>query len=99
MSLYVGCGLGVTRLNYRFINEDQNWMVLNKTYTQDKYLLAAQLMCGMSYALNDHWSVSLGYRCMKMEKIKYNTIEDEDLWPSLKTPLLHSMEVGLRYSF
>lgn len=99
LSLYVGCGLGVTRLNYRFINEDQNWMVLNKTYTQDKYLLAAQLMCGMSYALNDHWSVSLGYRCMKMEKVKYNWIDDEDLWPSLKTPLLHSLEVGLRYSF
>ena len=100
LNLYIGCGFGMARLNYRFCDSNNNlWRGQNKIYNQDKYLWAAQLMCGMSYALNDHWSVSLGYRCMKMEKVKYNWIEYEEYWPSLKTPLLHSLEVGLRYSF
>ena len=101
LDLYVGCGLGVVRLNYRFrnTNGDLMEMEMDGVYNQDKYLLAAQLMCGVSYALSDHWSVSFGYRCMKIEKVKYNEIEEPVLWPSLKTPLLHSLEVGLRYSF
>ena len=99
-AFYVGCGLGVTRLNYRFC--DSEGILLggeNRIYNQDKYLLALQLMCGVSHALSEHWSISLGYRCMKMEKIKYNTVAEAEVWPSLKTPLLHSLEVGLRYSF
>ena len=100
LNLCVGCGLGVTRLNYRFCDIEDNLQGgENRIYNQDKYLLAAQVMCGVSYLLNDHWSVSLGYRCMKMERVKYNVIEYADFWPSLKTPLLHSLEVGLRYSF
>ena len=99
-TFYVGGGLGMARLNYRFCDEVDNLnRGANKIYNQDKYLLAAQVMCGVAYDLNDHWSVSLGYRCMKMETVKYNTIEDADLWPSLKTPFLHSLEVGLRYNF
>ncbi|MGX8716431.1 MAG: outer membrane protein [bacterium] len=98
--LHVGCGLGMSRLNYRF---GDKLGVMNqgnhKVYNQDKYLLVAQVMCGVAYDLNDHWSVSLGYRCMKMETVKYNTIHNADIWPSLKTPFLHSLEVGLRYNF
>ena len=99
LNFYVGCGLGVTRLNYRFYNVNEDLFECNEVYNQDKCLLAVQLMCGISYALNDHWSVSMGYRCMKMENVKYNTIENAGVWPSLETPLLHSLEVGLRYSF
>ena len=100
VEFYVGGGLGMARLNYRFLDsrDDLNGGP-NKVYKQDKNLLAAQVMCGVAYDLNDHWSVSLGYRCMKMETVKYNTIEDAEYWPSLKTPFLHSLEAGLRYKF
>ena len=100
LNLYVGFGLGVTRLNYRFSDTQDTFGGGNGVvYNQDKYLLAAQVMCGVSYDVSDHWSVSLGYRCMKMESVKYNWIAAEAIWPSLKTPFLHSLELGLRYRF
>lgn len=98
-NVFIGCGLGVTRLNYRFYDSRGFVLAQGCTYNQDKCLLAGQVMCGVAYDLNDHWSVSLGYRCMKMETVKYNTIDDASIWPSLKTPFLHSLEVGLRYNF
>ena len=101
-TLYVGCGLGMARLNYRFTDKQD---IFEKgegfVFNQDKYLFAAQLMCGISHELNDHWSVSLGYRCMKTENVKYNVLVEnaEEVFRSLRTPFLHSLEVGLRYSF
>lgn len=98
--LYLGCGLGVVRLNYHFLDINNTFGRGNgKSYDQDKYLLAMQLLCGVAYDLNERWSVSLGYRCMKMESVKYNVIGADDVWPSLKTPFLHALELGLRYSF
>lgn len=99
-TLYLGCGLGVVRLNYHFLDiNDILGRGFGKSYDQDKCLFAMQLLCGVAYDLNEHWSVSLGYRCMKMESVKYNMVGNWDLWPSLKTPFLHALEVGLRYNF
>ena len=52
------------------------------------------------YDINDQWALSLGYRCMKMENVKFKNEEIEGADPNalkpLKTPYLHSLELGLR---
>ena len=97
VSFYAGLGVGGTRLKYHFKEEN----VLLEEYDLSENVWCAQIMAGITYDINDQWALSLGYRCMKMENVKFKNeeIEAADLNASLKTPYLHSLELGLRYSF
>ena len=102
-SIYLGAGCGVVRARYSFSNNDPADFIPDGRYSMKKHALAVQVMTGIAYDVNEHWTLSLGYRCMRMESIKFHHKEiediDPDFIPSLKTPYLHSLELGLRYRF
>ena len=55
-----------TRLKYHFKEEN----VLLEEYDLSENVWCVQIMAGITYDINDQWALSLGYRCMKMEKCK-----------------------------
>jgi len=100
VSLYIGVGSGITKLNYRFCDTQGNNLrgFANKVFDLSKNVWCAQIMAGITYDINAHWALSLGYRCMKMENVYYSHedfVAGQDII-SLKTPYLHSLELGLR---
>lgn len=94
-SFYVGAGCGFVRLKYHFYEILDS----NSDYNLVKYALAAQVMGGIAYEIDSHWTLSLGYRCMKPETVLFSHSDFDDEIKSLKTPYLHALEFGLRYQF
>lgn len=103
LGIYCGLGAGVARLKYHFYDNGDIFGGGNIGYNCSKNVWCVQIMAGITYDINDHWALSLGYRCMKMENVKFKNEEIEvvaaDALKPLKTPYLHSLELGLRYSF
>lgn len=97
LSAYIGVGFGISNVKYHFYEQE----VWHKDFNLSKNALCGQVMTGVTYAINSNWALSLGYRCMKTETVYYSHPDFEagaDII-SLKTPFLHSLELGLRYSF
>ncbi len=95
--IYFGLGVGLAKLKYHFFEIQ----VMNKCYDLSENVWCAQIMAGITYDINAQWALSLGYRCMKTENVYYSHedfVAGQDII-SLKTPYLHSLELGLRYSF
>lgn len=101
-STYIGCGLGALHMQYRF-NGDLG--ADPKDYQFSKTFLAAQVLLGISYSINEHWQVSMGYRCLKAENgfmpraNKRGEIPQVMYKKPIKTPFMHTLECGLRYNF
>ena len=100
-SIYLGAGCGVTHAKYCFTEGNAGvGITIGDKFSMTKNVLAAQIMTGITYDINNNWALSLGYRCMKTESINFKHEDiDDDFLPTLKTPFLHSVELGLRYSF
>ena len=112
---YIGCGLGVFHMKYRYTYKESRELLPGeeekptKTYQFSKTFLAAQFLLGVSYSINEHWQISMGYRCLKAENgfmpraNKKNILIDRDKGipriKSIETPFMHTLECGLRYSF
>ena len=97
--IYLGAGAGVTKLKYHFYDNNDTFGGGTISYNCSKNVWCAQIMAGITYDINDHWALSLGYRCLKMENVKFKNKAIEAGIKPLKTPYLHSLELGLRYSF
>lgn len=104
-SIYFGIGGGFVRAKYQFIDVDSALGFGNdRKFDFVKNVFAAQFMTGVTYDINSSWALSLGYRCMRMKSsIQFHNAEIEarvpETLPPLKTPLLHTVEIGLRYTF
>lgn len=97
LSAYIGVGFGISNVKYHFYDR----VVKTKDYNLSKNALCGQIMTGFVYNITSKWALSLGYRCMKTETVYYSHPDfsaGTDI-KSLKTPFLHALELGLRYSF
>lgn len=103
-STYIGCGFGALHMQYRF-NGDLLLDPGFKAHQFSKTLLTAQVLLGVSYSINEHWQVSMGYRCLKAENgfmpraNKRGVINENAYIKPIKTPFMHTLECGLRYNF
>lgn len=78
---YIGGGVGAARVkaDYRDIGSDKDWV------------LAWQLMIGVSYVVVDNLRVRVGYRFFATEDAHFNTFKTENK--------SHNIEAGLLYAF
>ena len=83
-ALYAGLGLGVAHYGSRVDTE---------TMDSAKFVFAWQVMAGVSYDINENWTVAAGYRLFNTAKVKVAANK------KVKTPFMHAIELGLRYSF
>ena len=104
---YLGAGIGFMRINF-LLTDKTGTIVFSKNnarYSLVKNCLLGQFMAGITYDINSSWALSLGYRCMRMKSsiqfhnAEIEALDDPSLLPPLKTPLLHTVEIGLRYTF
>ena len=100
-SFYLGGGIGMMRLKYRFLASAEEYAAFDRDYSQSKNAFAAQISFGLGYALTENWTLAMGYHCMKVQNVKFShPLEQEGpVAPKFKTPLIHSIEIGLRYCF
>ena len=81
---YVGAGMGVSYLK-----------VDNGDYARSGYRLAWQVMGGMTYDINSHWALDLGYRYADLGRIR---IENDEVTSKVKARD-HEIMFGARYTF
>ena len=81
---YVGAGMGVSYLK-----------VDNGDYARSGYRLAWQVMGGMTYDINSHWALDLGYRYADLGRIR---VAKDDLTTKVSARD-HEIMFGVRYSF
>ena len=81
-SLYLGVGLGVAKV-----------AVKTEPLECSRTAFAWQVMAGVSYDIDENWTVEAGYRLFNTMKVKL------DGQSKLKTPFASSLELGIRYNF
>ena len=81
---YVGAGMGVSYLKV----DDGN-------YARSGYRLAWQVMGGMTYDINSHWALDLGYRYADLGRVR--VANDESV--TKVTARDHEIMFGARYTF
>ncbi len=96
--VYVGVGLGAASVKYA-LDGNQAPFQLQANFKDEagRIVFAWQAMAGIGYDINNNWTVTAGYRCFNTMKVKvseYNGTETKK-----KSPFVHTLELGLRYSF
>ena len=81
---YVGAGMGVSYLK-----------VDDGEYARSGYRLAWQVMGGMTYDINSHWALDLGYRYADLGRIR---VAKDDLTTKVSARD-HEIMFGARYTF
>ena len=81
---YVGAGMGVSYLK-----------VDNGDYARSGYRLAWQVMGGMTYDINSHWALDLGYRYADLGRVRI--ANDEAV--TKVSARDHEIMFGARYTF
>lgn len=84
-SLYLGLGAGIAKVS--FVTKNANKVETGKT------VFAWQAMAGVSYDINENWTVIAGYRLFNTAKIK---LAENN---KVKMPFASSLELGLQYNF
>jgi len=104
ISLYVGAGAGVASVNGKKIvpqKGDSKSSKFKKKHGHLDTVFAWQGMAGLSYAISDNVDLITGYRLFATAKPSFNTgYQSVKLKHKLKNiPLVHSVEIGLRFKF
>lgn len=86
-SLYLGVGLGVAKVAMNRLD------VRNYRFENSRTAFAWQVMAGVSYDIDENWTVEAGYRLFNTMKVK---LDGEH---KVKTPFANSLELGIRYNF
>ena len=81
---YVGAGMGVS-----YLKAD------NGNYARSGYRLAWQVMGGVTYDINSHWAMDLGYRYADLGRIRVET----DVITTKVSARDHEIMAGIRYTF
>lgn len=83
--IYLGGGVGAARVDAE---------IRSGTVERSggEWIFAWQLMAGLSYQLRDNLALTGGYRLFAADNCD---LDDADF----KTPIVHSFEIGLRYTF
>lgn len=87
LGLYVGGGLGVTR-----VESDGVDGFLGTFRDGDDWVLSWQVMAGVAFHLTDQIALTGGYRLFGTEDYDFSGTKYD-------APLIHGVEVGLRFSF
>lgn len=94
---YVGAGLGTSWLkakDFGYINGHKI-----KVFDKSTYTLAWQVMAGVAYKINSHWTVDAGYRYADYGRIRKHEV-DGDYWNTTKIAVRdHEAMLGIRYTF
>lgn len=94
-NFYVGGGLGICNIGSKMSSVDGNF----RNISTHKIVISYQIMTGISYNLNENWTIKLGYRMFKPGNNNDKMgIGAQDL-PFSKSPYIHMLELGLRYNF
>ncbi len=86
-SLYLGVGLGVAKVAMSQLDDE------NHRFEEAKTAFAWQVMAGVSYDIDENWTVEAGYRLFNTMKVKLDGVN------KVKTPFANSLELGIRYNF
>ena len=86
-SLYLGLGLGVAKVN--FVNK-------NTKVEMGKSVLAWQVLAGVTYDINENWTVGVGCSLFNTAKVK---VAFAGQTQKVKMPFATNLELGLRYNF
>lgn len=95
IDIYVGGGLGMAVLHP---TAKATVAGLNLEVKAAAAVFAYQFMFGPVWKIDEHWSLSAGYRFMSYTKPKF-TLLDSGKKVNFKSNYLHSLEFALRYSF
>ena len=96
IDLYVGGGLGMAVVHPAL---KANLHALFKPEIKAAAaVFAYQLMLGPVWKIDEHWSLSAGYRFMSYTKPKF-TVIDSGAKLNFKSNYIHSLDFALRYSF
>ncbi len=95
IDIYVGGGLGMAVVHP---TAKKNIAGFNLEVKAAAAVFAYQFMFGPVWKIDEHWSLSAGYRFMSYTKPKF-TVLDSGAKVNFKNNYLHSLEFALRYSF
>lgn len=99
-SLEAGAGLG---LSYEYITQKlQNQSRTTLNYRSYSVTPAIQFLAGLSYAINEHWSLFTGYKLFFVpahyaNKFNYRNGQTSRMF--IDDSFTHSIELGARYRF
>jgi len=95
-SCYLGVGAGfAVALTVANVPAQQGQNVSRR----GKIVFAAQAMTGIEYHVNKNWSFSLGYKLIPPSRIEFlNTTSGSNVLGG-KSPMMHIVEAGVRYTF
>lgn len=96
ISIYLGAGAGISSVNGKTLvvkERDSRIVKFKKKRGHLDTVFAWQGMAGLSYAISDNVDLITGYRLFATAKPKVHNIRLS------KVPVIHSVELGLRFKF
>ena len=94
---YIGAGLGTAWMKAKMFGyaDGQKFKALDKSV----YNLAWQVMAGVAYKINSHWTVDAGYRYADLGRIRKHETNEDGFDTTKLAVRNHEAMLGIRYTF
>ncbi|MBR1601576.1 MAG: porin family protein [Alphaproteobacteria bacterium] len=94
---YVGLGMGTSWLKAKTFAYNNG--AKSKSFDKSVYNFAWQVMAGLTYKINSHWTVDAGYRYADLGRIRKHDVFGADSQTVKLKVRDHSALLGVRYTF